>query len=121
MLSRRFDRAATAEGFSRMHFMSGLTLLGLHENDASRGSCPALADSIRKLVNDFKQNVAASFWRRFNRAELKFAASRPGSSSAPLLTPAVAPTDSSLRAGTILILFGCARFAPLPRSSFPAA
>ncbi|HEY6417985.1 MAG TPA: type II toxin-antitoxin system HipA family toxin [Candidatus Binataceae bacterium] len=63
MLSRRFDRTATAKGLCRRHFMSGLTLLGLHEGEASRGSYPALADSIRKLVRDFKRDGAELFRR----------------------------------------------------------
>jgi serine/threonine-protein kinase HipA len=63
MLSRRFDRVAAAKGFARRHFMSGLTLLGLREDEASRGSYPALADSLRKLVEDFKRDGAQLFRR----------------------------------------------------------
>ena len=63
MLSRRFDRVTSAKGFARRHFISGLTLLGLREDEASRGSYPALADSFRKLVEDFKQDGAELFRR----------------------------------------------------------
>jgi len=63
MLTRRFDRIATPEGFARTHFMSGLTLLGLREDEASRGSYPALADSLRKLVADFSHDGAQLFRR----------------------------------------------------------
>jgi len=63
MLTRRFDRVTASNGFARMHFMSGLTLLGLREDESSRGSYPALADSLRKLVEDFKRDGAQLFRR----------------------------------------------------------
>ena len=63
MLTQRFDRVRASKGFARMHFMSGLTLLGLREDEASRGSYPALADSLRKLVEDFKHDGEQLFRR----------------------------------------------------------
>ncbi len=63
MLTRRFDRVAAAKGIARRHFISGLTLLGLREDEASRGSYPALADSLRKRVDDFKRDGAQLFRR----------------------------------------------------------
>jgi serine/threonine-protein kinase HipA len=63
MLTRRFDRVATPNGFSRKHFMSGLTLLGLNEDEASRGSYPVLADSIRKVARNFRQDGEELFRR----------------------------------------------------------
>lgn len=63
MLTQRFDRITASNGFARMHFMSGLTLLGLREDESSRGSYLALADSLRKLVEDFKHDGAQLFRR----------------------------------------------------------
>jgi serine/threonine-protein kinase HipA len=64
MLTRRFDRQVAPDGdFSRRHFMSGLTLLGLHESEHSKGSYPDLADSMRKLVADFAKDGEELFRR----------------------------------------------------------
>ena len=68
MLSRRFDRVTSAKGFARRHFISGLTLLGLREDEASRGSYPALADSLWKLVEDFKHDGTAILTNDFQYA-----------------------------------------------------
>ncbi len=63
LLTRRFDRAQTRSGLTRCHFMSGLTLLGLHEKEWTKGSYPNLADSIRKLVTDFARDGEELFRR----------------------------------------------------------
>ena len=63
LLTRRFDRAQARSGLTRCHFMSGLTLLGLHEKEWTKGSYPNLADSIRKLVKDFPRDGEELFRR----------------------------------------------------------
>jgi serine/threonine-protein kinase HipA len=64
MLTRRFDRLVAPDGgFTRCHFMSGLTLLGLHESEHSKGNYPDLADSMRKLVEDFGKDGEELFRR----------------------------------------------------------
>lgn len=62
-LTRRFDRRHTAEGWLRFHYMSGLTVLGLNEFDNAKGSYPELADSLRRLSTDFR-NDAEELFRR---------------------------------------------------------
>ena len=64
LLTRRFDRAQARSGqLTRCHFMSGLTLLGLHEKEWTKGSYPNLADGIRKLVKDFPRDGEELFRR----------------------------------------------------------
>lgn len=63
LLARRFDREQVSGGLARRHFMSGLTLLGFHEQEWTKGSYPNLADSIRKLVKDFPRDGEELFRR----------------------------------------------------------
>ncbi len=62
-LTRRFDRLHTEEGWLRYHYMSGLTVLGLNEFDNAKGGYPELADNLRRLSTDFK-NDAEELFRR---------------------------------------------------------
>lgn len=48
LLIERFDRQAVAHGQARVHFVSALTLLGLHESEARQGSYAALADALSR-------------------------------------------------------------------------
>jgi len=47
-LIERFDRRATAAGFERTHFVSGLTMLGVHSTEMSRASYADLARVIEQ-------------------------------------------------------------------------
>lgn len=62
-LTRRFDRVPSKQGWQRYHYMSGLTLLGLHESENASGSYPELADTLRRLSADFKTDAAELFRR----------------------------------------------------------
>lgn len=62
-LTRRFDRMHISEGWLRYHYMSGLTVLGLNEFDNAKGSYPELADNLRRLSANFK-NDAKELFRR---------------------------------------------------------
>lgn len=49
LLLRRFDRRQHADGARiRLHYLSGLTMTGLHERDYARGSYADLADWLRQ-------------------------------------------------------------------------
>jgi len=48
MLIERFDRRATAAGFEREHFVSALTMLGVHSTEMSRASYADLARVIEQ-------------------------------------------------------------------------
>lgn len=63
LLTRRFDRMHTTQGWQRYHYMSGLTVLGLNEFDNARGSYPELADSLRLLSVNFKTDAEELFRR----------------------------------------------------------
>jgi len=63
LLTRRFDRVYTRQGWQCHHYMSGLTVLGLNEFDNSRGSYPELADNLRQLSADFRSDAEELFRR----------------------------------------------------------
>ncbi|MBT6728056.1 MAG: type II toxin-antitoxin system HipA family toxin [Deltaproteobacteria bacterium] len=63
VMTRRFDRKHTPEGWCRYHYMSGLTVLGLNEFENSKGGYPELADSLRLISTNFK-NDAVELFRR---------------------------------------------------------
>jgi len=48
MLIERFDRRATATGFERVHFVSALTMLGMHSTEMSRATYADLARVIEQ-------------------------------------------------------------------------
>lgn len=48
MLIERFDRRAAAAGFGRVHFVSALTMLGMHSTEMSRATYPDLARVIEQ-------------------------------------------------------------------------
>jgi hypothetical protein len=47
-LVARFDRRLRDGIYERAHYLSGLTMLGLHERDYGRGSYAALAQWLRR-------------------------------------------------------------------------
>jgi serine/threonine-protein kinase HipA len=49
VLIERFDRRAAAAGFERVHFVSGLTMLGVHSTETSRATYADLARVIERL------------------------------------------------------------------------
>lgn len=64
LLGRRFDREWAGDGGWRpFHYMSGLTLLGLHEAENARGAYPELADGLRRLSSDFPADAEELFRR----------------------------------------------------------
>ncbi len=63
LLVRRFDRARADDRWYRHHYMSGLTMLGLHETENPRGGYPAMADVLRQIGADFAADAAELFRR----------------------------------------------------------
>lgn len=65
MLIERFDRIPLQSGYGRKHFISGLTLLAMHESESQHASYPQLAEAIAThgLAESIKADQAELFGR----------------------------------------------------------
>jgi serine/threonine-protein kinase HipA len=61
-LIKRFDRL-NSEGTQKLPFVSGLTLLGLHESESARGSYRALAEALRRYGSNSLED-GRELWKR---------------------------------------------------------
>jgi serine/threonine-protein kinase HipA len=61
-LIKRFDRL-NSEGTQRLPFVSGLTLLGLHESESARGSYRALVEALRRYGSSSLED-GRELWKR---------------------------------------------------------
>src|ERR1700694_1724595 len=62
-LIERFDRVQDADGFQRLPFISGLTIIGAHESESSHQSYRRLAEQLR-LFGSAPGKDAREVWPR---------------------------------------------------------
>jgi serine/threonine-protein kinase HipA len=62
-LVERFDRVPNDQGYRRIPFISGLTILGAHESESSQQSYRGLADQLRRIGSE-PTDDAKQLWRR---------------------------------------------------------